>query len=368
VTIDRLRVEAGSIAVLRLYDVAYAIDLAAVEEIAAATAPTGRSRLTRAKPKAIAFGVPPVGIALGSISIDTGDGEVTAEATARVYDFGAITIAARIPLVDIAWPDLVERVRAVNAAITVHPEVFTDLRARVCALIASAMERPAPPGLEEDYLLTMVHRFDRDLTGEDVLRDVDLTSLLAGDDRPLSEAARRELLRHSFTYYQDDLVVLTWDHAFVLEPSGENDVADVLEVANAQLLELRYYDELLDAELPRMYERVRGARAKLGGLARRRYANLARELSTLVAEVTEIAERIENALIVTEDVYLARIYGAALELFRVRAWNAGVDRKLSIIRDTYRGLFDEAATVRAEYLEAAIVVLIVLELVLAFIL
>jgi hypothetical protein len=37
------------------------------------------------------------------------------------------------------------------------------------------------------------------------------------------------------------------------------------------------------------------------------------------------------------------------------------------MRETYGALFHEAATARAEYLEAAIVLLIVLEIVLAFI-
>jgi hypothetical protein len=135
---------------------------------------------------------------------------------------------------------------------------------------------------------------------------------------------------------------------------------------SCSMLELRYYDTLLDAELPRMYERVESARKTFRALGRRRYAHLARDIFQRVAEVTEITERIDNALIVTEDVYLARIYGAAVELFRVRAWNAAVERKLSLMRDTYAALYDEAATARAEYLEAAIVLLIILEIVLAF--
>ena len=70
---------------------------------------------------------------------------------------------------------------------------------------------------------------------------------MSGEDRPLSEGARRELLRQRFSYYTDDLVVLTWDRAFIHEPRGDSDVMDV---ANARLLEMRYYDQLLQAELP----------------------------------------------------------------------------------------------------------------------
>ena len=50
----------------------------------------------------------------------------------------------------------------------------------------------------------------------------------------------------------------------------------------------------------------------------------------------------------------------------VRDWGVAVDRKLAIIRDTYTALYDEATAARAEYLELAIVLLIVLEIVMAF--
>ncbi len=156
--------------------------------------------------------------------------------------------------------------------------------------------------------------------------------------------------------------------ALILEPGGETDVADILGVAHAQLLELRYYNQRLDQELPRMYDRVEQARRALGGLGRRRYASLAQSLHALHAEVTEVSERIENALVVTEDTYLAKVYDAALAQHRVPAWSVAVDRKLGIIKDTYTALYDEATSARAEYLEIAIVALIALEIVLLFLL
>jgi hypothetical protein len=163
------------------------------------------------------------------------------------------------------------------------------------------------------------------------------------------------------------MVVLTWDRAFIYEPRGDTDVTDVLEVANAQLLEMRYYDELLDAELPRMYDLVEAAQRRWSLPGARRFADLARRLYTMVAEVTELTEKVDNALQVTEDVYLARIYAAALELSRVPTVSAAVDRKLSIIRDTYTALYDEASSSRSGLLEIIIVVMIAVEIVLAVI-
>lgn len=367
---DTPRVITGAIIVLRLYDVAYAMDLALVEQLAAERdgSSATRVRLTRVEAKAIAYSEPPVGLTLGLVRFPLADGvEVSGTATARAYEFGAVSIAVRVPVHDATWDEFVALSRAVNGALQGNGQgAWAELMDRMRRVVDPALDRPATSGVEEDYMLTTVQQFDRPLTGDELLESVDIAALLAGDTTPLSVQSKRELLRHVFTYYRDDLVALSWDHAFVWDPAGESDVADVLEVANAQLLELRYYDELLDDELPRIYDRVEETRGGLASLSRRRFSRLARTIYSRVAEVTEIMERVDNALIVTEDVYLARIYGSALELFRVRSWAMGVEKKLELMRDTYRALYDEAATARAEILEAAIVLLIVLEIVLAF--
>lgn len=362
------RVEAGSIIAFRLYDVAYAIDLDAVERIAAAQAPTSRIRFRRALTKSIDFGVPPVEIALAGVELELPGGRVAADVTARVHHFGSISLAVRIGVEGREWGDFVALVRDSDRLLSSDGWTGWQERLdRVREIIAPAVRRPTSWGMVEDYLVTVVRRFDRPVEAEELLADVDLPMLLAREAQPLSSQSRRELMRHAYSYYPSDLVVLTWDHAFVLEPGDDLDVVDVLEVANAQLLEIRYWDELLDGELPRMYEQVERAREAFGGLSRRRHANVARRLHARVAEVRESAERVDNALIVTEDVYLARIYGAAIELFRVGAWTSAVDRKLAIMRDTYTALYDEAATARAEILEAGILLLIVFEILMAFV-
>ncbi|MEJ1976514.1 MAG: hypothetical protein WDN49_10795 [Acetobacteraceae bacterium] len=272
--------------------------------------------------------------------------QVEATATARVYAFGVVTLALRIRADGRAWADFSDLVNAAHAALGIqaHAPIWQTLRRTLLDTIAGALERPNLSELAEDYLVATVHAFDRRVPAASLGGEIDLVPLLSGETRPLAEFARAELLGRRFSYYTDDLVVLTWDRAFIYEPRRDTDVADVIEVANAQLLEMRYYDELLDAELPRMYDLVEGTRRL--GLSPRRFASLARRLYTLVAEVTELTEKVDNALQVTEDVYLARVYAAALELFRVKLVSAAVDRKLSIIRDTYAAMYDEAASSR----------------------
>lgn len=366
-----VQIEAGSVVVLRLYDVAYSIDLARVDELVRddATAGAHRRRLSRTEPKAVSFDVPPLQFTLGRVEIELGEERANAEALTRIYDFGVITLALRVPLRGLGWGDFTSRTNAIGhwASSPKAAPTWEALRDRVRRLIRPAMVRPAVVGLEEDYLLSIVNRLDREMTAGELMETVDVATVLSGEERTLSPAARRDLMRHAYSYFEDDLAVLTWDRAFLYEPSGDTDVADVVEVANAQLLELRYFDDILNAELPRINDRVEAARSHLRAFSRTRYNKIATDLHTLVADVTEIREKVDNALQVTEDVYLARIYNAALDLFRVKPRAAGVDRKLGIIRDTYMTLFGEAAAVRTEILELTIVLLIVLEILLTFV-
>lgn len=362
-----VRVLDGSLTVLRLYDVAYGVDIARVEALAAGAS---RPRLLRTEPKAMTYGVESVELTMSPVALP-GEGTGHAGVRVRLYDFGAVALRLTVALDDMVWDDFMAAALTVDGATkgAAAAPLWSGLLERLRTLVAPAFIRPSDPGLEEDYLIAMVRRTRPVLSAAALLERADpIPFLSGGETMPLSDGARNELLRNRFSYYQDDLALLTWDRALIVEPRGDTDVAHVLEVANAQLLELRYYDELLDDELPRMHGRVSQVRGTLAPRALRRYGRLARELHTLVAEVTELTERVDNALKVTEDVYLARIYAAALDLFRVRAWGSAVDRKLAIIRDTYQALFNEAAAARAELLEATIVLLIVIEIVLAFVL
>jgi hypothetical protein len=364
-----VRIGSGTIVVMRLFDVAYAIDLARVEALwaAHAKAAPSRARFSATPPKAMSFGNPPVVLMLGPLNLEFGGVALECTLTASFHDFGAVVLAVRVPLRDCSWSQLVARQRAVEA--TIGPGADTALWREqwevLAPVVGPALEKPSNASLHEDYSLILVHEVSGTPSADALLSRIDLVALLSGEERELSDASRQDLLRQRFSYYADDLVVLTWDRAFIYEPRGDSDVADVLEVANAQLLELRYYDELLDAELPRMYDQVEGARRTVALFAARRFAHLARRLYTLVAEVTELTEKVDNALQVTEDVYLARVYSAALNLFRVPSVAAAVDRKLAIIRDTYTALYEEASSRRAELMELAIIVLIIVEIVLA---
>lgn len=368
----------GAAIVYRLFDVGYAIDLTRAQALLTAYAAAHadaegrpeRVRPVRADAQALQIRNPPITVVLGSEQVVTDAAPVTAELSARIFDFGVISLRIRVPLGEgLPWETFTARGRQVERAPAVAALAEASLQ-QLAARIADAVERPQLADVRENHTVFRVTRVV-DAEGAPVdaeaLAGLEVVPLLLDEDRALSADARRDLLPHRFSYYHDDLTILTWESALVVEPGEhDTDLQYVLEFANAQLLELRYYDAILDAELPRLYDAIEAARRKRSVFPGRRFGGLLARLHTVVADTTEVVEQVENALKVTDDVYLARVYGAALELFRGRAWRAGIDRKLAILRETYAMLNDEAQASRSETLEIAIVVLIVLETLMAW--
>ncbi len=354
----------------RLFDVAYAIDLARALDLLATYAPE-RVRPVRGEAQALQIRNPPVTVLLGTEALVIDGRPQPAEISARIFDFGVVSLRLRVAMPDgLDWAAFTRFGLAVNGHEAVTTVVTQQLRL-LLERIAPALERPGVADVREDYTVfrvTTAEHPDGTVARADELGTLDVVPLLLGESRPLSVEARRELLPHRFSYYADDLAILTWESALVIEPGEQDtDLQYVLEFANAQLLELRYYDAILDGELPRMYDAIEAARRKRGVFPGRRFAGPLSRLQTVVADTTEVVEQAENALKVTDDVYLARVHSAALEIFRGRAWRSGIDRKLAILRDAYTMLNHEAQAARSETLEMAIVLLIVAEIVMALI-
>ena len=360
----------GRAVVYRLFDVGDEVDLDRAQDRLASSSPE-RGRPDRGQALALQIANPPITCALGSHALGILGDHPGLELSARIYDFGVISLRARVEAPrELTWQEFTRFGRVVDSAAEI-PELLEQQAWKLVERLGNTIVKPRIADVREDYVvyhLTDVRLGESARPARDLLQDVDLAPLLLGETRQLSEGARRELLPHWFSYYADDLAILSWDNALIVEPTGnDSDVEYMLEFANAQLLELRFYDALLDAELPKLYDRIERARVRRRPVFAAGYSQLLGSMQTLFAETTELVERAENALKVTDDVYLARLYSAALSLYRADTWRTGIDRKLTIIRDTYSMLNAEVQTRRAELLEIAIIALIVFEIVLSLV-
>ena len=138
--------------------------------------------------------------------------------------------------------------------------------------------------------------------------------------------------------------------------------AQILEFANSQLLEFRYYDDLLDGQLasiystlqPRWYDQWIGSR----------YTRAARQVHSLFIDVNELTDRTENALKFIGDIYAARLFGLVAGRLGLDTWKANVQGKLKTLDDIYDSTVEQSSMSRGQFMELTIVLILVLELVL----
>ncbi|MFQ3630604.1 hypothetical protein [Roseiflexus sp.] len=325
-----------------------------------------RVRLRTRQAESIRIAQPPLRVELGTVPVVLADHRRTGVLHAVVYDLGAVEIAVEMRLgAPLSWEnvaDLFAAAQDLPAGITGRIAAALD---ELEALIRPAISRPQRSPVLEDYCVMIVERLDPPYGAKELADHPIVRAALLGERRILSEDATR--LITALSYYPDDLALLSWNGALLIEAdaAAAMTAADILAFANVELLLIRSYDAVLDARLPEVYRRIAEAQRRFAIPLVRRYSQLLGDVQRLVAEVTEVTEQIDNALKVTDDVYWNRLYSAALGVLRVRVWRDGVDHKLALLRETFAMLHAGADSERAAALEWAIVLLIVFEIVMA---
>jgi hypothetical protein len=212
------------------------------------------------------------------------------------------------------------------------------------------------PDFFEDYSIYLTDR--RDDT-------IDPVPLLIGERVNISPQMREEIIKNALSYTVDDLAILSWDSALICTPESPADLIDLIEFANVQVLELRYYDRELAREMEKMYDQIEDA-DRLSAFRRgRQYHAIMSRLMETSAEISEIIEKVDNLIKVTEDVYYARVYATALKVLRSGQWSESVSRKIELIQENYSMLSDEVRIQHSNTLEWIIIILIAMEFVFA---
>ena len=98
----------------------------------------------------------------------------------------------------------------------------------------------------------------------------------------------------------------------------------------------------------------------------KKYRALSREIMRLFVDVTEVTERVDNSLQWLGDTWYARIHRGAVEAFDIPRWQTQLEHKLDLLQEINDLIVDQITTRQSMNMEAAIVFLIVMEIVMAF--
>jgi hypothetical protein len=280
----------------------------------------------------------------------------------HIYDVGVVAVTMRVAVTPATLEDLMpfhdaklDDGRRLDVA-------ARELCTRVCGNLQDAMVASAPPPEPEAYTVFCLTEIDdaRDANAWLARERRAVAGLLTQTpaDR-LSEAQVNEVLRIQRSYENSDLVVIDWDAALMVDLSGYmDDVLFVLELANLQLEEFKVMDQRLDRYLDRVYDELGRDRSVLSGLPR----HVARALRRFRVDVARLADEVTHITKLFGDWYLARVYLGARDRFYLDQWRQSVEQRLAHIDQLHGVIYSEVYDQRMLWLEIAIVVLFVIDI------
>jgi hypothetical protein len=357
-----MEIRAGSTTSFYLYDVAEQIDLARLRTTLR-TGAAARLQPATMAPSYLQYQTPPLVVDGEHVGIAAIDGFAP---RLKFFDYGVVSLALSRPFQG-SWAELIAASQEYieNEALEAKAEAAVRGLVRRCP---ESMLKPRDKYLSEDYLAICVNALDVPLSADELLaqRGQALARIVRGERQPLSQQEQEEVLRNRLSYLANDLVIPTWNCAFIYDSEpGSTAARELFEFANSQLLEFRYYDDLLDTELGRIYAMLQRS-SWLNNLFGRGYIRAAQQLHALFIDVNELTDRTENALKFVGDIYAARVFGLAAARLGLARWKQSVEDKLDTLDDVYRFAVEQVSISRGQFLELTVILILLLELVLFF--
>ncbi len=350
----------GRVIALFAFDIGFEVSLEQLSKLPS-SAPVQPLSPKKQTPTFIQYSKPPLVVNLGEIRpilSEAGRAQVT------VFDFGAASIAYQwslptgqqaLSLADLQPLSRTLHDRNLEAQAKEQIQVFLEE-------IRSAVIRPELSPLVEDYYLFVIEEFDQPWSAADLLAQHSslIAQVLRFETQPFSLEQQEEALNQRLSYYKNDLVIVDWNAALVYDRDYQ-DTVNVLELLNVELLEARYMDEQLDRRIGDYQGLSFKHRDWLVPL-RTPNRKAIQALAELRLESLLLAERVDNALKLIGDLYLARVHAVAARRLYLQDWESAISRKLDIIASLYQLLTDRVRTTQSQTLELVIIILILAEI------
>ncbi len=361
----KVKLYTGEVVYIYAYDVAYEMARQPIRELFGQPVAQFAMDASKRSPRQLFFYKPQM-VRLPPMERIGPRGPVRVERSIKLLPVGAISITVRVPFMVEHVEDLVDfhDLQFNNGAL--HDEV-RRLAVETVAQLKEHCIRPHPQLLEEEaYTVFCIN--SPLLTAEGVKVSAEhwfqshrrpVAALLTQEDdiERLSKQESDESTGRYLSYYEDDLVVVDWDAALVIdEPRDFDETLYIMELANLQLAELEAYDRLLDDALERSYR-------DLGEKPLRSRGHILRELREIRIDMARFNDELLNITKFFGDWHLARIYEKLSARFHLGEWHRTIDGKLKTLDDLYQLLKHDQTNRWMMILEVTIVLLFIIDLV-----
>ncbi|MBP6217289.1 MAG: hypothetical protein KA436_01740 [Oligoflexales bacterium] len=360
---ETFRIDEAEIYAFRVFDIGAEINLS----LAAKTLeerkkmPYGLKRPTRS----ILMTETPLVVNLESWVETIKEAHYEVQSSAKLWSFGAVSIQVTLKLISsYTLDELCEIGHVLEKDNSFHEKVVEQTK-KLISILGDSIEKPNLWPQHEDYLIFNIRSwkgesadFRANFISDSTFSDK-FTALILGE-RPqkFSAQTKQSMETGIYQYTNNDLVMIHWNGALIYDQDGALDITLLIEFALCTVLEMRYYDEKLDRQLTRLYEKIV---SKKPGIFSNPYKELSEDAALQYIEVSKIIDKIGNAFKALGDYYYATLFRVTMQKFYVQDWKKNVDEKLSSLAEVsilFQGEINER---RNQFMEIIIIVLIAFE-------
>ena len=280
----------------------------------------------------------------------------------KLWSFGTISVKLKLDLHEpVPIRDLCEISHYMENSDAFHERTVASIR-QILDILNPSIEKPELWSQYEDYLLFCISETDsRKENIREIFYGNGISSLILGEKyMEFSDQINDSVASTIFQYEKNDLLLIHWNGAILYDQEYDENILSVFEFTLCQLLELRYYDFLLDHQLKALYSKVENPG---GTILRNPYSELSRYAALEYIEISDIVDKVGNAFKVIGDFYYATIFRSATEKFHIPLWRKIVDHKLGNLAEVSRLFQGEVNEKRNQLLEGVIIILIAIEVI-----
>ena len=341
----------GKIFSIYSFYVAEEIDLALAQNLLKASKRVDFAR-SKSTPKRLRYETPPIVVNLElPFDFDIIDDFYPSNVRLKIFDFGAISIS-------LLWNGKTDFTNLKY----ISSDLFdSDLEDRVCnyaielkRYLNETFKKPFEELIYEDYIVFQTDEVDIEPTSFLRKNKETIAHILRMEKENLSQMEIDEATQIVLSYYDSDMTIIDYNASFIIDPDYK-DILEIVEFSQVELAQIRALDRILDKSLDYFESIIEKRPIFLPPI---------KQISLFFLNVSLNRERLDNALKLIGDLYLARVYRSLGLKLHVSDWENSLERNLKTLSEIYQLLREDFFQKIANFLEITIVILILIEIIL----
>ncbi|MFH1729756.1 MAG: hypothetical protein ABIA04_15195 [Pseudomonadota bacterium] len=358
----------GKVFYLRLYDVGGTIDIRKLKERVKDS--TKKLKLSIQSFSSNYFDLPSYFVMETScVNLETSFGCFEIEPEIKIFPIGVVSLSICVEFNGISFEKLNEyhELKIIDNGEekelqTFFRKHFDDVMQKIKFALTEIYEIDVAP---EIYTVFCVHNTDG-ISVDDLLSThrKKLAGLITNDKtyKNLGEKQVDDILNWWFSYDKNDLTVLDWDAAFIVDSKKDFDaMLFVFEISNIMLLELKTYDIYLNKILEKAYrdiDKFYGKKLKFSIPS-----ITLKEIIKTRMDFLKMTDQLTNTTKFLGEWFFAKVYNACTDKFHLNDWEKSINKKLATLNELYTVLSDSMRNRAALVLESSIVLLFIVDVI-----